>query len=200
MFVETDVTSWSSQINAFKTAISNSASGDSVDLVIPCAGTGGLPIQIPERASLDDDPPAPPTLTFDVTLIGVYYTALLALNYFRIPVPGGATKSQKKHIIFIGSLAGYLELPPLSDYTACKFGVRGLWKSLRQEVREMGFRTNLVAPTFLPTQNISSVSTALEREGAKIGNLDDAVAGVLRLACVEEIDGKLTLSYPLEIR
>ena len=190
-FVQTDVTSWRSQVNAFKTAIKSSETAQCLDLVIACAGTPGLPVPLASTVSLTEDPPAPSTITIDVTLTGVYFTALLALHYFRLPEPSHLRPGHKKHLIFIGSLSSYLELPPCSDYTAAKFGVRGLWKSIRREVHEMGIRTNLVAPTFLPTQAIAAVSSKLEDKGATLGNLDDAAEAVLRLACADYIEGEL---------
>ncbi|KAI9666821.1 MAG: hypothetical protein M1831_001597 [Alyxoria varia] len=189
-FVQTDVSNWTSQVNAFKTAASISDPHEGLDLVVPCAGTAGIPIPISDEVSLTDDPPVPSTLTIDVTLTAVYYSACLALHYFRLPVSNHPHPERKKHIIFIGSLSGYLELPPCSDYTAAKFGVRGLWKSIRREVDQLGVRTNLIAPTFLPTQAIASVSEKLESKGATLGNLDDAAEAVLRLACTEDISGR----------
>ncbi|KAI9663369.1 MAG: hypothetical protein M1831_002653 [Alyxoria varia] len=187
VFVQTDVTSWASQVNAFKIATSQSET-KTLDLVIPCAGTAGSPLQVPETASWDEDPPQPATLTLDVTLKGVYFSTVLALHYFRASSSASATR--KKHILFIGSLASYLEVPPMSDYTAAKFGVRGLWKSIRNEAREQHVRTNMLSPTFLPTQMMSSVSFALEEKGGEMGHLKDAVGAVVRLACTEDIDGR----------
>ena len=142
-----------------------------------------------DTVSLDDDPPAPSTLTIDVTLTGVYYTAILALHYFRLKPTGTLRQPQsKKQILFIGSLASYIDVPPVGDYNAAKFGVRGLWKSIRREIRELGIRSNLIAPTFLPTVQVQQVIPKLKEKGARIGKLEDAVDAVLLLASSDDID------------
>ena len=102
-----------------------------LDAVIPCAGLAGNALPLVKSVSLDEDPPPPTLNTFDINLIGVYYSTLLALHYFRLPVPE-ANPAIKKQILFIGSVGGYLEIPPMADYTAVKFGVRGLWKTIRR--------------------------------------------------------------------
>ncbi|KAI9658027.1 MAG: hypothetical protein M1821_002687 [Bathelium mastoideum] len=184
-FVATDVRSWESQVNAFKTAINRSATKE-LDVVIPCAGLPGYALPLPEKISLEEDPAPPSSNTFDVTLTAVYYSTLLSLHYFRLP----SSKPFRKQLVFIGSLASYLEIPPMADYSATKFGVRGLWKTIRREMREMGMRTNLIAPTFMPTQVIANVSPALERLGAKLAKVENAVSAVVRVITDEEIDGR----------
>ncbi|KAI9727691.1 MAG: hypothetical protein M1828_005919 [Chrysothrix sp. TS-e1954] len=189
-FIKTDVTDWTSQTQAFKAAIANSGR-QAVDLVIPCAGTPGVPVPLQPHVSLDEDPPPPQTITIDVTLTGVYYTTVLALHYFRLKTTSPHPHPQsKKHIIFIGSLASYLEVPPIGDYNAAKFGVRGLWKSLRREIAELGIRSNLIAPTFLPTVQTQQVIPKLEAKGGRFGKLEDAVDAVLLLASDEAVDSR----------
>ncbi|KAI9714792.1 MAG: hypothetical protein M1820_000081 [Bogoriella megaspora] len=187
-FIQTDVTSWDAQLRAFKAAI-HASPHRSIDVVIPCAATQGFPIPISKTVSLDEDPVPPSSNTIDIALIGVYYTALLALHYFRLP---GKSRNVefRKQLLFIGSVGAYLELPPMADYTAAKFGVRGLWKTIRRDFTGLGMRTNLIAPTFLPTQMIRAVVPALEAKGARVGSLDDAVSAAIRLITDEKIDGR----------
>lgn len=190
MYQKTDVTSWPSIVSAFKTTVTESPFR-SIDIVIPCAGLPGIALpEAPNEASLEKDPPPPSLSTLDVTLKGVYYTVLVALYYFRLPEPQANGTARQKQIIFIGSLSSYVELPPTLDYSAAKLGVRGLWKSLRWEVREQGVRTNFIAPTFLATPMIEAVKPLLLEKGAKLANLDDAVDAVLRCACNEDIVGR----------
>lgn len=184
---------WNSQVNAFKSAVKQSPK-HRLDLVIPCAGTPGIPIPLHENVSLDKDPPAPSKDTLDVTLMGVYYSTCLALHYFRLPSTG-EVRPPKQHILFIGSLAGYLEIPPVADYNAAKFGVRGLWKCIRKEVRDMGIRTNLIAPTFMPTVAIQQVATKLEERGTKLGKVEDVAGAALRLSCADDIDGEFYVLF-----
>ncbi|KAF2237183.1 NAD(P)-binding protein [Viridothelium virens] len=187
-FVKTDVTDWNSQVNAFKAAYSMHPTCG-IDIVIPCAGLAGFPLQLSKSVSLDKDPEPPANDTFDVVLKGVYYTTLLSLHYFRLPspvIPG----RMRRQLLFIGSLASYLEIPPMADYSASKFGVRGLWKTIREEIRQMGYRTNLIAPTFMPTQVILPVADALEERGAKLASVGQAVDAVMRLLADERAEGR----------
>jgi 5'-hydroxyaverantin dehydrogenase len=50
-------------------------------------------------------------------------------------------------LIFISSLAGYIDDTHNSVYTTSKFGIRGLWRSIRvRAAAETGVRCNLIAP------------------------------------------------------
>lgn len=94
LFVRTDVTSWSSLLNAFKAAIDQSPS-KSIDIVVMSAGLRGesvLPHIFPTGLADDEDLPEPPTATMDVMLTGTYYTTVLALHYF------GKLHKATKHI------------------------------------------------------------------------------------------------------
>ena len=51
-------------------------------------------------------------------------------------------------------------------------------------------RTNLIAPTFMPTQAINSVEARLVERGARIGKVQDVVGAVVRCAAGGEIDGE----------
>src|SRR5262249_44789238 len=62
-------------------------------------------------------PPRPNTLTVDVCLTGVIFTAYLSLHYFR--------KAPSNHgkLILQASIHGLWETPRLILYSAAKFGV-----------------------------------------------------------------------------
>lgn len=142
-----------------------------------------------------DDPPKPPTLALEVNLIGVYYTALLAVHYFNITrIQGDDFKPQ---LCFMSSLAGYGDLPFSSDYSAAKWGVRGIWRSLRGEKGAKGLggtQANLIAPTYIRTAMTADFSHLLDEAGVKMGEVDDVVQAVLRVVTDEEVDGKWSLS------
>lgn len=197
-FVHADVCSWDSLLAAFKSAIRNAPS-QTLDIVILCAGIAGtaFPTPPPGTVTLDsaDDPPVPTLKTIHVNLTGVYYSALLALHYFQLP-PTSAQLARKKQLIFVGSLASYVEIPPMVDYNATKFGVRGIFKAIRRDVRAVGVRTNLIAPTFLAgTMMLDKVEKALQGLGATLAPLEKAVEGIMKVACTEEIDGKHVFSF-----
>ena len=58
----------------------------------------------------------------------------------------------------------------------------------------MGMRTNLIAPTFMPTQQNASVAEALEKKGVKLSTTEAAASAVIRCLADEAIEGKLALS------
>jgi 5'-hydroxyaverantin dehydrogenase len=140
------------------------------------------------------DPEAPSAAALNVNLNGVFDTTHLALYYFKQTLK--PEEQGDKQIIFISSLAGYVTLSQRPDYLASKFGVRGLWKSFRHSknvVSETGtprFRTNLIAPTFIKTDMTKSSQSYLPLLGITLGEVEDVVAGVIRIACDDTIEGR----------
>lgn len=200
-FIPTDVTSYASQLSAFKTTLSWTSSR--LDIVIPNAGVPGS-LSKDSFTSLDPkaDPPEPPTLALRVNLTGVYYTALLAVHYFNV-LHGGKTESSegdesfKPQLCFISSLAGYGDLPFSADYGAAKFGVRGLWRDLRGKRGVNGLggtQANLIAPTYIRTAMTEGFAEEGERMGLKFGEVGDVVQGVLRAVVDGDVDGEFSWS------
>lgn len=128
-FTKTDMTSFSSQTAGFKSALSFAPS-KSIDIVLASAGLSGTSIKtwvdnLP-TSQPDAEPELPTTVVIDVNLMGVYYTAHLALFYFKQTATSGDAAS--KQLILISSLAGYVTLSNVADYNASKYGVRGFWR------------------------------------------------------------------------
>ncbi|KAH7118730.1 hypothetical protein B0J11DRAFT_535131 [Dendryphion nanum] len=199
-FIKADVSSFESQNAGFKSAISFHPH-NSLDIVLTSAGINATSLRrwFEENiASSDPDPAAPPTTVLDVNLTGTFHTAHLALYYFHktlLPAPQeGEPNNPSKQLIFFSSVAGYVPLNNVPDYQASKFGVRGLWKSIRHSVNILAphtpFRTNLIAPTFIKTDMTAGVKPLLDRRGVQMGEVEDAVAGVLRVACDETVYGR----------
>lgn len=141
-FVEGDVTIWSDQLKLFREA----AKRGPIDTVIANAGLFNLnkgdPL-IHDQPGLNDEPLEPDLLELRVNLVGAIYTWKLALHYFSRQPPGGDYSA-----IFTSSLAAYADQPMAAQYSASKWGVRGLMRSLRaSDVREKGIRVNVVAPS-----------------------------------------------------
>ncbi|MCJ1365472.1 hypothetical protein MMC16_004594 [Acarospora aff. strigata] len=191
-FVQTDVTSWASQVSAFKAAI-NQCPSKSIDIVVTAAGLQGHGFVDPddEPPSLDKDPPEPSTKTIDINLTGVFYSTKLALHYFQLnSAPDSSNKQDRKSIILISSLAAYIELPWLGDYQASKYGVRGLFKALRNNVGAMGVRMNLIAPWFVQTAMTKDIGPKLEERGLVLAKKETVVEAVMRCATDEGISGR----------
>lgn len=190
-FVHTDVTNWASQISAFKVAIDHSPS-KSIDTVVAAAGLNGHVTLVPsdEAPSLDRDPPEPSSKTIDANLTGVLYTTQLAWHYFQLKGSPESPDQSKKSIVLISSLAGYMELPGLADYQASKFGVRGIFKSLRTTLGRMGVRINLVAPWFVSTPMTKDIVPKLVEKGVPLAKMETAAEAVVRCAADDSIHGK----------
>ena len=195
-FIPTNTTSWDAQLAAFKKTLVWTSSR--LDIVVPNAGVGGaLSKESFSGLSPLDDPPKPPTLALEVNLIGVYYTAMLAVHYFNARVPDERFKPQ---LCFVSSLAGYADLPFSSDYAAAKWGVRGMWRGLRGNKGVNGLggtQTNLIAPTYIRTAMTASFSQLLDDAGYKLGEVDDVVHAILRVIVDDEVDGKCTIAVSL---
>jgi 5'-hydroxyaverantin dehydrogenase len=184
-----------------------------VDIVVASAGLGGGPfITSASAPSVDEDPPVPSTAAIDVNLTGVFYTASLALYYFRVPPKTSSTngpttngshadgEKADKSLVFISSLAGYIDLPWASAYNAAKFGVRGLWRSLRGGVSGLSpqhnIRVNLIAPWFVKTPMTSAIASKIDELGYEWATVEGVVDGVVRCAADAGIKGRAIAILP----
>lgn len=92
------------------------------------AGINGNSIfqDFPFTADDPQDPPPPSMKVFDVNLTGAYYTAMLAIHYFRQTATSSeAFVEADKQLIFVASNIAYFGIPLFSNYTTSKAGVRG---------------------------------------------------------------------------
>lgn len=196
-FFECDVSSWDSLLATFNKVLL--WSGDRLDIVVMSAGVRSHNIKdLVLDLNAESAPVKPPSTVFDVNLIGTYYTAYLALWYFTHlkPETDILDVDWKPQLLFLGSLAGFVEQPLSADYCASKHGVRGLWKSVRAHGALFGdCQMNLLAPTFINNRQGSSKSrgggslTSLSND-VKMGEVADVVAGALRCLCDVNIDGQ----------
>ena len=142
-------------------------------------------------ASLGEDPPEPPKGTVDINITGVLYTTNLAFYYFKATRDIDANVAKdKRHLLLIGSLAGYGDHPLVGDYTASKWAVRGLWKSIRGHSALLGgIRMNLLAPTWIDAGLGKDKVEQLRAQGISTGTVGDVVAAAMRCCCDETIEG-----------
>ncbi|KAH6625910.1 hypothetical protein C7974DRAFT_377354 [Boeremia exigua] len=203
-FVQSDVTSHSSQVALFKSAIA--FGGGKIDIVVPNAGIcaeQNLFDMIPaEKPDLDSEPPEPGYSTMEVNLKGVYYTCYLALHYFRLPRDSSFAPS----IIFIASLAGYVGFPSSATYSMSKFGVRGLFYGTRDRAAAASppVRTNLVAPWFIPTAMTADENFVASEAGAMMkamgsAQLDGVVQAVMHFSADESAHGRAAGIFPQQV-
>ena len=190
----TDVTDWLSQVNAFKSAIYFSGRR-SIDIVVAAAGVGGQSFiaEDEDPPSLEEDPPLPRSadLNIDVNAKGVYYTSKLAQHYFALPSSSHtiADPSFRKCLVVVSSMAGYLELDA-ADYTASKWAIRGLFRSARSRMEDLGYRMNLIAPWVMDTPMSKGLADICRENGIPIGDARDVAEAVIRCAADNAICGK----------
>lgn len=193
--IATDVTQWTSQVQAFKSAIAFSGS-NSVDIVVAAAGLPGADFisQKDESPTLDCDPPEPRLAgpTFDVNIKGVYFTSKLAQHYFALPSTSSNTtkKTPRKSLVVISSLAGYLELND-ADYTASKWAVRGIFRSIRSMMEDRGYRVNLIAPWVMDTPMSKSLADTCRQHGIPVGEAQSVADAVVQCAADDSICGQM---------
>jgi 5'-hydroxyaverantin dehydrogenase len=176
-YVHCDVSDWSSQTAAFKKAIEFSPA-KSLDVVATFAAVDPLEnlidhVKAAADVSLTTDPAPPSLRTFDINLKGSYYSASLALHYLRLqPEKTTSSTPLTKALIFISSLAGYLDDDHNVAYTTSKFGTRGLFRAIRRRtISEFnpGIRVNLIAPWAVKTPMTAPLLKVMEGMGIQDG-------------------------------
>lgn len=202
-FLHCDVTNWQSQCDFFRTAVQLSPHGG-IDAVVANAGIAeNMPtFEIPK--GLDDETPPPPNLKcLEVDLLGVMYTAHLAMFYLpRNPnssKPGSSTtptqQSRDRHLLLIGSVASLAPLPGQLLYCVSKHGVLGLFRGLRSTAFVHGIRVNMLCPYFIDTPLIPAAGRAL-LAGSAMGKPEDVVDAGTRLAADTRIVGRALVVGP----
>lgn len=200
-FLYCDVTNWQSQVDFFRTAEQLSPHGG-IDGVIANAGIAdNMPtFEIPQ--GLDAATPPPPNLKcFEVDLVGVMYTAHLAMFYLpRNPNSGKAgssssVQSRDRHLLLLGSVASLGPIPGQALYCISKHGVMGLFRSLRSTAFVHGIRVNILCPYFIDTPIIPTAGRAL-LAGAAMGKPEDVVDAGTRLVADTRIVGRALVVGP----
>lgn len=199
-FIHVDVTSWASQASLFQEAVRLSPTGE-LDAVVASAGISDKAGAITGKGfenpvGLDQpNPPAPHLKCIEVNLIGMMYTAHLALFWLAQNNPNPNTNTntntsanahfqdtrdaRDRHLLMIGSSAGLSSLPGVPEYVTSKHGVTGLFRSLRTLSYRHGIRVNLLCPYFVDTPILPSRAVAM-CAGLGLGRLDDTVDAATR--------------------
>ena len=201
-FVHCDVSSWDSQVKAFQAALKFSPT-KTLDAVTAYAGvddSGHLIDYVNAvEASIDGPPPPLPSVKpIEVNTKGMFYTAALALHYFRlIPQVTSSSEPSSKSLTVVSSLAGYVDDTHDSVYTTSKFGSRGMFRAIRARAKqELNVRVNLVAPWAMKTPMTAPILAQMEQFGIQEGKgitfvqYDILTQAVARLAVDEGISGR----------
>ncbi|KAB8298551.1 hypothetical protein EYC80_000730 [Monilinia laxa] len=202
-YLHCDVTNWQSQVDFFRTAAELSPS-KGIDSVVANAGITEEIMRFQEPQNLDaPEPPKPNFKAFEVDLLGVLYTAHLALWYLpRNPrsqkanpstTPGPNTPD--RHLLLIGSVASLAPLPGQTLYAVSKHGVLGLFRTLRSTSFANGVRVNMLCPYFIDTPLIPTAGRLILAGGA-MGKPEDVVDAGTRLVADTRIVGRALVIGP----
>ena len=141
-FVKCDVRVWKDQLKLFKTAMERSPS-KGIDIVLANAGVITQETFEDVPTANDFDPPEPDFTTINITLIGMLYTAKLALHFLQLQPE---SPNRDRCLIMTDSISGYVDHPTLPQYSISKWGIRGFMRSMRRTVPAKGVRINILAP------------------------------------------------------
>ncbi|EXJ54557.1 hypothetical protein A1O7_09898 [Cladophialophora yegresii CBS 114405] len=190
-YVHCDVSDWTSQVAAFKAAVEFSPT-KSLDAVATFAAIDPLENLIDQQkaikdVSLDIDPAPPSLRTLDINLRGSYYSATLALHYFRLePQTPASSPPRTKALTFVSSLAGYLDDDHNIAYTTSKFGTRGLFRALRRRANAdftPPVRVNLIAPWAIKTPMTEPLLKLMQELGGSL----PAITFAKKETCAEAV-------------
>ncbi|KAI7220912.1 hypothetical protein KC352_g16290 [Hortaea werneckii] len=197
-FVQVDLSSWPSVVNLFRTALRWLQKEHQVSAVDHVFGIAGVPnekfdptpISPADFLGNDELPKTPSTLSERLSLLGNTYLTQAAIKYgmgLHENLP-----QANKSITLMASLSGYFAIPLGCDYSASKWGVRGLFKSLLDatEVEDLPFRVNLIAPYYVKTPLTAHHAAALEKAGVKFGEVADVAAAATRLSADRTVHGR----------
>ena len=185
--VKCDVTSWSDQLNLFRSAAAFSPTGK-IHYVIANAGI----IRPDTVFSYEADEPTEPELsTIDVNLKGTLYTAKLAMHHFI--KQNGITPSATQEdtcLVLIGSGAGIHDCLRIPQYSASKWAMRGIMHSLRRTAHYYGSRVNVIHPWYVKTKILSEEDFAsVKAKGVEFATAEDAGQCLLRILSDKSVNG-----------
>lgn len=124
-------------------------------------------------------------------LLGVAYTAKLA-NFYFPKQPEAADRD--RCLVITASLSGYIDHPGSPQYSASKWAIRGLMRSLRRTGPSFGMRVNVIAPWFIHTRILSDeVAHTMKDAGGVFAEVEDAASAVLHFASDKAINGGVLL-------
>ncbi|KAL6250762.1 hypothetical protein RBB50_003065 [Rhinocladiella similis] len=195
-FVKCDVSSWADQVAVFKAAAASSPSGR-IDVVIPNAGIGGQLESVFSTKVEDTDPEEPKLKIMNINLTGVLYTVKLALHYFRRQNASNKGGDLDQVLILQGSLAGFLAIPGAVEYSTSKWGVRGIFRTLRETEFQHNIRVCYIAPSFVYTNILGDgLVQLLNNSKIEWATVEDAAEAVMRIVTDPNVQGRALTIVP----
>jgi NAD(P)-dependent dehydrogenase (short-subunit alcohol dehydrogenase family) len=151
IFIQKTDVSVFSEVKSFFSTIREQVK--TVDVLINCAGIAG------PTANLQDVKPDEWDKTIAVNLNGMFYSLKFAIPLLKI--------SKQASIINIASSAAFFGFPLRSPYTAAKWAVIGLTKTLAMELGGENIRVNAICPGSVSGNRIEQVIQADALEQGK---------------------------------
>lgn len=108
-----------------------------------------------------------------------------------------SSDSASKQIIFVGSMASYQGMTGVPSYGGAKFGVRGIFKAMRELADDVlgdgreGVRVNMIAPSWIRSGMTDKIVPYLEKHNVTVGTPEDCARVVLRMCADKNVKGKL---------
>lgn len=201
-FVQVDVTDWDSVTSLFRSALvwlkETYGQDRSIDHVVTCAGVSSedldlIPVQPDNFIHQNTEAKAPASRSINISINGTLYTVAAAMRYgMGLHKAEEAAARGDKSITMLSSMAGFSSMPLQSDYTASKWGVRGLFRSFlnNEQVTSSPVRFNLIAPYFVRTPLTESWVPYMEKIGIKLADIGDVEGAAMRFMCDKSVYGR----------
>lgn len=167
--------------------------GEAIDAAILSAGVNGNPFDLePGDPSELADTESLQTVERSAATLNVNLTAVLQCVQLIVKYgmgisaitpsnsPDTIMPATAKSIALIGSVGSYRALPRAVDYSASKWGLRGAFRSLRQQLPKIGVRVNLIAPGFVKTPLLAATVPMYEQLGVHFADEVDVVEAVVK--------------------
>lgn len=153
VFVQTDVTSWESQLALFKRAYE--WSDERIDFFAANAGIADKD-SLYQPADLEQDPPKPNLICVDVCETAVFYGLQLYIHYTRKTnaalKASSASSTFNPKMVITSSCAGLYVFPIAPQYNAAKHAVLALTRAVGSALMAMdNLAVNCICPAFVAT-------------------------------------------------
>ncbi|KKK24443.1 hypothetical protein ARAM_006071 [Aspergillus rambellii] len=191
-FVSTDVSIYSSLLNLFHAAY---AKYHRVDHAFSIAGVSEQSSWFHPSLDLNSLENVPEPIVLKVDLLGPIYFSRIAAGFLRQRTSTDGNEggtAEKKSLVLVSSVAGFMESPGLPIYCAAKHGVLGLMRSLRCSLPQThGISVSAVCPWMSATSMVDDIEGPWQRAGLPVNQPAEVAQIIVGLAALgEEGNGK----------
>lgn len=132
LFRKCDVSKWDEVVSLFEETYNTLGP---IDVVISNAAINKVEPFTP-TSKLE----APDISVVNVNLVGTWYVTTCAVHFFN------KHPEKPSQVVLFGSVASFMDTPPLYTYCASKAGVLGLMRALRTQLPKDNITVNMIAP------------------------------------------------------